>query len=109
MRQIILILVGVLSCSVSAAGQTATEVIEQAIGASLARYPGDATFIKWNADHTYQTLREGTNKLVCYDRSDAGGPLGAPRQRPGGRCGFRRSTHVCGGRSAQRALCTAIW
>ena len=70
MRQIILILVGVLSCSVSAAGQTATEVIEQAIGASLARYPGDATFIKWNADHTYQTLREGTNKLVCYDRSD---------------------------------------
>ena len=70
MRQIILILVGVLSCSVSAAGQTATEVIEQAIGASLARYPGDATFIKWNADHTYQTLREGTNKFVCYDRSD---------------------------------------
>ena len=39
------------------------------------------------------------------------GPLGsAPRQRPGGRCasqfdGVLRA--VCGGRSAQRALCTA--
>ena len=70
MRQIIVVLVGVVLWSDSAAGQTATQVIEQAIGASLAKYPGEATVITWNADYTHQTLKEGTNKLVCYDRSD---------------------------------------
>jgi len=28
-----------------------------------------ATVIKWKKDFTYETLRKGTNKLVCYDRS----------------------------------------
>ena len=28
-----------------------------------------ATVIKWKADFTYDTLRKGTNRLVCYDRS----------------------------------------
>jgi hypothetical protein len=28
-----------------------------------------ATVIKWKPDFTYTTLRKGTNKLVCYDRS----------------------------------------
>jgi hypothetical protein len=28
-----------------------------------------ATVIRWKADFTYDTLRKGTNKLVCYDRS----------------------------------------
>lgn len=28
-----------------------------------------ATVIKWKADFTYDTLRKGTNQLVCYDRS----------------------------------------
>ena len=70
MRQLLLVVVIVLSLGANAAGQTATQVIEQAIGASLAKYPGEATVITWNADYTYQTLKEGTNKLVCYDRSD---------------------------------------
>jgi hypothetical protein len=34
-----------------------------------------ATVIKWKADNTYDTLRKGTNRLVCYDRS---GELGQP-------------------------------
>jgi hypothetical protein len=34
-----------------------------------------ATVIKWKSDFTYQTLRKGTNGLVCYDRS--GMPLQA--------------------------------
>src|SRR6516165_1385808 len=29
----------------------------------------DATVIKWKPDFTYDTLRKGTNRLVCYDRS----------------------------------------
>ena len=28
-----------------------------------------ATVIKWKDDGTYDTLRKGTNKLVCYDRT----------------------------------------
>jgi hypothetical protein len=35
-----------------------------------------ATVIKWKADYTYDTLKQGTNKLVCYDRS------GQPLQQP---------------------------
>ena len=32
--------------------------------------------IQWNPDHTYVTLKEGTNRLVCYDRS------GEPGRQP---------------------------
>ena len=28
-----------------------------------------ATVIKWKADYTYDTVRKGTNNLVCFDRS----------------------------------------
>src|SRR5689334_9369685 len=34
------------------------------------------TVIKWKPDFTYDTLRKGTNGLVCYDRS------GMPLQQP---------------------------
>jgi len=34
------------------------------------------TVIKWKSDFTYDTLRKGTNGLVCYDRS------GMPLQQP---------------------------
>ena len=35
-----------------------------------------ATVIKWKPDFTYDTLKKGTNRLVCYDRS------GQPGQQP---------------------------
>jgi len=35
-----------------------------------------ATVVKWKKDFTYDTLRKGTNQLVCYDRS------GFPQQQP---------------------------
>ena len=34
------------------------------------------TVIKWKSNFTYDTLRKGTNGLVCYDRS------GMPQQQP---------------------------
>jgi hypothetical protein len=34
------------------------------------------TVIKWKPDFTYDTLKKGTNRLVCYDRS------GQPGQQP---------------------------
>ena len=35
-----------------------------------------ATIVKWKADFTYDTVKKGTNHLVCYDRS------GFPGQQP---------------------------
>ncbi len=70
MKRILFVVVGVSAVTVSAQAQTVPETIELAVGASPARFPGDATLIKWNADYTYETLKEGTNTLVCYDRSD---------------------------------------
>lgn len=70
MKRIILAVVGVLSFSPSAQAQTPAETIEMAVDASPARFGGDATIIRWNADYTYETIKQGNNALVCYDRSD---------------------------------------
>ena len=70
MKHLTLAVLGVLSVSASAQAQTAVETIEMAVDGSPARFGGDAMIIRWNADHTYETLREGDNGLVCYDRSD---------------------------------------
>jgi len=43
--------------------------VDTALLAAPGQLAGQATVIKWKADHTYTTLRKGTNKLVCYDRS----------------------------------------
>ena len=37
--------------------------------AAPANQQNQATVIKWKPDFTYDTLRKGTNALVCYDRS----------------------------------------
>ena len=50
--------------------------VDKALLAAPGNQATQATVIKWNADFTYDTLRKGTNRLVCYDRS------GQPRQRP---------------------------
>lgn len=70
MKRIILAIVGVLTVSVSARAQTPEETIELAIEASLFRHGGDVTLITWNADYTYETVQQGTNTVVCYDRSN---------------------------------------
>src|SRR6267142_5217377 len=65
----ILIVLGVLAVSTSAFAQTADETIERALAAAPRQMKEGATIIKWKADNTYDTLKKGTNKLVCYDRS----------------------------------------
>jgi len=50
--------------------------IETPLKAAPGRMKDNATVIKWKADYTYDTLRKGTNRLVCYDRS------GQPGQQP---------------------------
>ncbi len=70
MKHIILVVVGVVSIQASANAQTAAEAIEHALAAAPRRAAEGAAVIKWNADYTYETLKEGTNRLVCFDRSD---------------------------------------
>ncbi|NNF14426.1 MAG: hypothetical protein HKN72_14455 [Gemmatimonadetes bacterium] len=46
-----------------------TAAIDKALAAAPARARDDATVIQWNEDHSYATLKEGSNGMVCYDRS----------------------------------------
>jgi hypothetical protein len=50
--------------------------VDTALMAAPASMKDQATVIKWKKDFTYDTLRKGTNKLVCYERS------GFPLQQP---------------------------
>jgi hypothetical protein len=43
--------------------------VDKALLAAPANQRNLATVIKWKPDFTYDTLRKGTNRMVCYDRS----------------------------------------
>ena len=75
MKPITPIVFGLLAVSTSVFGQTAPE-IDRALAAAPAQMKEGATIIKWKPDYTYDTLKKGTNRLVCYDRS--GEPGRAP-------------------------------
>lgn len=59
---------GALALAAGAFAQTTAE-IDRALAAAPRQMKEGATVIKWNADFTYDTLKKGTNRLVCYDRS----------------------------------------
>ena len=61
-----------------AAPQPTTPEIEKALLPAPRNMKDGATVIKWKADFTYETLRKGTNRLVCYDR-----PVQAGQDRGG--------------------------
>lgn len=73
MKRIIPIVLGTLVISAGAFAQQAD--IDKALMAAPASLKDGATVIKWKPDFTYETLKKGTNKLVCYDKS------GQPGQR----------------------------
>ena len=76
MKRFIAIVIGVVALAPGAFAQTADEAIEKALLPAPRNMKEGATVIKWKADNTYDTLRKGTNRLVCYDRS------GDPGQQP---------------------------
>jgi hypothetical protein len=67
---------GLITLSVGAFAQSPTDPIEKALIAAPRNLKDNATVIRWKPDYTYETLRKGTNRLVCYDRS------GQPGQQP---------------------------
>jgi len=75
MKRTIPIVLILLAFSAAAFAQT-TDPIEKALLPAPRNMKEGATVIKWKADYTYDTLRKGTNRLVCYDRS------GQPGQQP---------------------------
>jgi len=69
MKRIIPIVFGVLAVAASAFAQTDADMIARALAAAPAQQKEAATVVKWKADGTYDTIKKGTNRLVCYDRS----------------------------------------
>ena len=75
MKRMVLFVLGAAAISASALAQAPADAIEKALAPAPRNMKEGATVIKWKADNTYDTLRKGTNRLVCYDRS---GELGQP-------------------------------
>ena len=69
-----LVFAGVLICSTGVFAQSPD--IDTPLLAAPANQREGATVIKWKPDFTYDTVKKGTNRLVCYDRS------GQPAQQP---------------------------
>jgi hypothetical protein len=75
MKRFASLLIVATAMSANAFAQSSPE-IDRAVLALPQNLRAAATVIKWKPDFTYDTLRKGTNKLVCYDRS------GFPLQQP---------------------------
>ena len=78
MRQIVLIVVGALGITASGFAQAPApaDAIERALAAAPRQARDGAMVIKWKPDQTYDTVRPGTNRFVCYDQS------GEPSEQP---------------------------
>ena len=79
MARLVLIGLGVLAITASTLAQSLNRPagqLEAALAAAPAQMRDGAMVIKWKADGTYDTLRPGTNPLMCYDQS------GEPSEQP---------------------------
>jgi hypothetical protein len=69
MKRTIFFLVCVLALSSGfAQAQNPDQAIETALLGAPRQVKDATTVIKWKADFTYDTLKKGTNRLVCYQR-----------------------------------------
>jgi hypothetical protein len=84
MKRIVTIALGLMMATAAGSAQQAgapqstpqDPAIEKALMPAPRQMKEGATVIKWKSDGTYDTLKKGTNRLVCYDRS------GEPGQQP---------------------------
>lgn len=75
MTRTLLVALGALGLATVATAQSSPEIDKALLAAPRPAKEG-ATVIKWNADYTYETVRKGTNAIVCYDQS------GQPTEQP---------------------------
>jgi hypothetical protein len=75
MKRVALILLSALAVASGTYAQSNPE-LEKALLAAPRQAREGAMVIKWKADYTYDTLKPGTNRIVCYDQS------GLPTEQP---------------------------
>jgi hypothetical protein len=63
----IMIVLGIAAIATTAFAQT--EGTDRALAAAPPQMREGATVIKFKPDNTYETIKKGTNRMVCYDRS----------------------------------------
>ncbi|HVQ64424.1 MAG TPA: hypothetical protein VMT78_07800 [Terriglobia bacterium] len=68
MRIMIIAAAVMLTLAGSSTAQSQDPALEKALLAAPRQLKDAATVIKWKSDFTYDTLRKGTNRLVCYER-----------------------------------------
>ena len=66
MRIMIIAAAVMLTLAGSSTAQSQDPALEKALLAAPRQLKDAATVIKWKSDFTYDTLRKGTNRLVCY-------------------------------------------
>jgi len=76
MKRSVLFVITMLAVSASAFAQSSGDNFDRALAAAPRQMREGATVVKWNPDFTYETLKKGTNRLVCYDQS------GLPTEQP---------------------------
>ena len=68
MKRMIPVVLVLLTLSAGVFAQTADPAFEKALLPAPRQMQAGATVIRWKSDFTYDTLRKGTNRLVCYER-----------------------------------------
>jgi hypothetical protein len=68
MKRMMSLIVILLTLSAGVFAQTQDPAIEKALIPAPRQLKEAATVIKWKSDFTYDTLKKGTNNLVCYER-----------------------------------------
>jgi hypothetical protein len=77
MKRALVIMAGILVVAAGAFAQQANDAeAERALMAAPRNLKEAATVVHWKADGTYDTIKKGTNRLVCYDWS------GMPGKQP---------------------------
>jgi hypothetical protein len=74
MKRILPIMSAVAAFAASVFAQAPDQAaIDKALMAAPAQLKAGATVVKWKPDYTYDTLKKGTNRLVCFDKSGLAG------------------------------------
>ena len=68
MKRVVLIVFAATAMASGVWAQSQSD-IDTALLAAPPQMKDGAMVIKWKPDYTYDTLRKGTNKLVCFDKS----------------------------------------
>jgi hypothetical protein len=71
MKRVVLLVLGVAALTAGALAQSPET--DKALAAAPRNLKEGATVVKFKADGTYDTIKKGTNRLVCYDRSGTPG------------------------------------